>query len=413
MSDARTLALRVLRRVFDEGAYADRAFSGEAERAHVDARERALAMHLAFGAVQRRRTLDAALEEIAGRPVQRLERRLAHVLELGVFQILFADGIPPHAAVSESVELARREIGPRATGLVNAVLRRIASEGPEWYAALPEESADEAALRHSLPDWIAELWFDAYGAERARALCAAANRAPALSLWPNPLRDGEAVVAEWLREAAAEAVRDEATGVLRVAGPLDVAGSGAFTAGAVVPIARAAVLVAQRVGAAAGMQVLDLCAAPGGKTAVLAASGAQVTAVDAHPARAKALEATLRRLGVAAEVVVGDGRSYRGGPFDRILVDAPCSGLGVLAGRPDARWRRTPEDSDELALLQVDLVRHAHGLLAPSGELHFAVCTLNPQENEAIAPAAGLDAEDELRTWPDEGDDGFYAARLT
>jgi 16S rRNA (cytosine967-C5)-methyltransferase len=412
VSDARALALRVVRRVFDEGAYADRAFSGEAERARVDARERALAMHLAFGTVQRRRTLDAALEEIAGRPVQRLERRLAHVLQLGVFQILFADGIPPHAAVSESVELARREIGARATGLVNAVLRRIAGEGPGWYAALPDETPEEAALRHSLPDWIAELWFDAYGEGRARALCAAANRAPGISLWPNPLRDGEAAVEAWLREAGAEAVRDPATGALQVDAALDVGGAAAFTSGAVVPIARAAVLVALRVGAASGMRVLDLCAAPGGKTAVLAASGARVTAVDSHPARAKALEATLRRLGVQAEVVAADGRAYRGGPFDRILVDAPCSGLGVLAGRPDARWRRTSEDAANLAVLQLELVRRARELLAPGGELHFAVCTLNPEENEAVARAASLTAHDELHTWPDEGDDGFYAARL-
>ena len=160
------------------------------------------------------------------------------------------------------------------------------------------------------------------------------------------------------------------------------------------------------------MHVLDLCAAPGGKTAVLAATGARVTAVDAHPARAKALEATLRRLGAEADVVTADGRSYRGGPFERILVDAPCSGLGVLAGRPDARWRRTPDDVEELSALQVELVRHAAGLLAPDGQLHYAVCTLSPEENEAIAPAAGLVAHDELRTWPDEGDDGFYAAQL-
>ena len=412
MSDARTLALRVITRVFDEDAYADRAFTGEAEKAKVDARERALAMHLAFGTVQRRRTLDAALEEIASRSAQRLERRLAHVLRLGVFQILFADGIPPHAAVSESVELARRAIGPRATGLANAVLRRIAAEGPAWYAALPEDDAEEAALRHSLPDWIAETWFEAYGEERGRALCAAANRPPPLSLWPNPLLGGTPAVEGWLREAGAVGARDAATGVLRVDGPLDVAGSHAFASGAVVPIARAAVLIAQRVGAAPGMRVLDLCAAPGGKTAVLAASGAQVTAVDAHPGRAKALGATLRRLGADVEVVTADGRAYRGGPFDRILVDAPCSGLGVLAGRPDARWRRSEEDAEELAALQVELVTHAHTLLAPGGELHYAVCTLNPAENEAIAPAAGLTAHDELRTWPDEGDDGFYAARL-
>jgi 16S rRNA (cytosine967-C5)-methyltransferase len=409
---ARTLALRVITRVFDEGAYADRAFTGEAEKAKLDARDRALAMHLAFGTVQRRRTLDAALEEIASRPVQRLERRLAHVLQLGVFQILFAGGIPPHAAVSESVELARSVIGPRATGLTNAVLRRIAAEGPAWYAALPEGDPEEAALRHSLPDWIAELWFRAYGDERGKALCAAANRPPAVSLWSNPLLAGGPAVDAWLRESGAAAVRDYATGVLRVEGPLDVAGSHAFASGAVVPIARAAVLVAQRVGAQPGMRVLDLCAAPGGKTAVLAATGAQVTAVDVHPARAKALAGTLRRLGVEAEVVTADGRVYDGGPFERILVDAPCSGLGVLAGRPDARWRRTPEDAEELAALQAELVTHACELLAPGGELHYAVCTLNPQENEEIAPAAGLTAYDELRTWPDEGDDGFYAARL-
>ncbi len=413
MSGARTLALRVITRVLDEGAYADRAFSGEAEKANVDARDRALAMHLAFGTVQRRRTLDAALEELANRPVQRLERKLAHVLQLGVFQILFADGIPAHAAVSESVELARRAIGPRATGLTNAVLRKLAAEAPAWYAALPEDDAEEAALRHSLPDWIAELWFGAYGGERGRALCAAANRPPAVSLWPNPLIGDGAAVDAWLRDSGVAAQRDEATGVLRVEGPLDVAGSHAFASGAVVPIARAAVLVAQRVGAQPGMRVLDLCAAPGGKTAVLAATGAHVTAVDSHPGRAKALAATLRRLGVDAEVVTADGRAYAGGPFDRILVDAPCSGLGVLAGRPDARWRRTPEDAEELAALQVELVAHARGLLAPGGELHYAVCTLNPQENEDVAPAAGLAAHDELRTWPDEGDDGFYAARLT
>jgi 16S rRNA (cytosine967-C5)-methyltransferase len=293
------------------------------------------------------------------------------------------------------------------------VLRRIAAEGPAWYAALPEDEPEEAALRHSLPDWIAETWFEAYGAERARALCSASNDPPDVSLWPNPARDGEAVVAAWLRDGELQAVRDEQTGVLRVTGALDVAGSQAFTSGAVVPIARAAVLVAQRAGAAAGMRVLDLCAAPGGKTAVLAATGATVTAVDKHTARAKALEATLRRLGVSAEVVAADGRTFRGGPYDRILVDAPCSGLGVLAGRPDSRWRRTQEDVEELATLQVELVRHAATLLAPGGELHYAVCTLNPDENEATAEAAGMRADDELRTWPDEGDDGFYAARLT
>ena len=242
-------------------------------------------------------------------------------------------------------------------------------------------------------------------------MCAAANRPPALSLWPNPLLGGGAAVGAWLEEAGAVGVRDAATGVLRVEGPLDVAGSHAFASGAVVPIARAAVLVAQRVGAEPGMRVLDLCAAPGGKTAVLAATGAAVTAVDAHPGRAKALAATLRRLGVDAEVVTADGRSYRGGPFDRILVDAPCSGLGVLAGRPDARWRRSRRTRMSSRRCRPSWWRTPAGLLAPGGELHFAVCTLNPGER-GDRDRGRPGAHDELRTWPDEGDDGFYAARL-
>ena len=413
MSDARTLALRVLTRVFDEGAYADRAFSGEAERARVDARERALAMHLAFGAVQRRRTLDAALEEIAGRPVQRLERRLAHVLQLGVFQILFADGIPPHAAVSESVELARREIGPRATGLVNAVLRRIAREGPEWYAALPEDTPEEAALRHSLPDWIAELWFDAYGEERggrcarpptARPRCRSGRTrcATARPRW----RPGCARPAP--RPCAT--MRPECCGwPARSTSPARPPSRPARSSRSLAPPSWSPSGSARR----PGMRVLDLCAAPGGKTAVLAASGAQVTAVDAHPARAKALEATLRRLGVEAEVVTADGRTYRGGPFDRILVDAPCSGLGVLAGRPGralaphARGHGRPGDPANGAR------RPRPRPPDPTGSSTSPSARSTPKENEAIAPAAGLIAHDELRTWPDEGDDGFYAARLT
>ncbi len=245
MSDAARSRCASSRACFDEGAYADRAFTGEAEKAKVDARDRALAMHLAFGTVQRRRTLDAALEELAKRPVQRLERGLAHVLQLGVFQLLFADGIPPHAAVSESVELARRAIGPRATGLTNAVLRRIAAEGPEWYAALPEETPDEAALRHSLPDWIAELWFDAYGAERARALCAAANRAA------GALAVAEPAARRRARRGGVAATR-RARPPCATRRPACCASTARSTSparrpsrdGAVVPIARAAVLIA-------------------------------------------------------------------------------------------------------------------------------------------------------------------------
>ena len=174
-------------------------------------------------------------------------------------------------------------------------------------------------------------------------------------------------------------------------GPFDLAGSELYERGLVVAQSLSSIAVVEIVGAQAGERVLDLCAAPGGKTAGLAASGATVTAVESNPARASSLRTTLARLGAdAVEVVEGDGRAFAGGPFDAILVDAPCSGLGVLNGRPDSRWRRTPSDVEALAVLQAELLAHARELLAPGGRLVYAACTLSPDENERVPRAVGL-----------------------
>ena len=407
MSDAREVALAVIRRVFEQDAYADRALTSEVDRAGLDDRARALASHLALGTVQRRRTLDAALEQLASRPVKRLERMLAHALRLGAFQLLFADGIPPHAAVSETVELVRRRIGPRAVGIANAVLRRIAADGEDWLAALPEETAGECAIRHSLPDWVAELWFDAYGGEAARALSRLANDPPPLALRSNPLRAADGAVTAALAALEVPFHLDAETGSLVLDGPFDLMGSTLYRDGLVFAQALPSALAALRVGAEPGMRVLDLCAAPGGKTAILAASGAQVTAVERHSGRAIALRRTLERLGADVEVVNADGRGYRAdAPFDRILLDAPCTGLGVLAARADARWRRKPEDVAELGALQSQLLAHAQTQLSPGGKLLYSVCTLTPPENEGAVAGAGLEALDEQRA------EGFYTTEV-
>ncbi len=201
-----------------------------------------------------------------------------------------------------------------------------------------------------------------------------------------------------------------------VLGPFDLAGSELYERGLVVAQSLSSIAVVRIVDAQRGERVLDLCAAPGGKTAGLAASGAAVTAVESNPARAASLRTTLERLGAAdVEVIEGDGRAYRGGPFDAILVDAPCSGLGVLNGRPDSRWRRTPADVEALAVLQTELLAHAREQLAPGGRLIYAACTLSPDENERVPRAVGLTPASERRLWPGPGADGFYvrdASRL-
>jgi 16S rRNA (cytosine967-C5)-methyltransferase len=167
------------------------------------------------------------------------------------------------------------------------------------------------------------------------------------------------------------------------------------------------------VAAGGGERVFAPPPTPGGKTAGLAASGASVTAVESNPARAASLRATLDRLGAGeVEVIEGDGRAYEGAAFDAILVDAPCSGLGVLNGRPDSRWRRTPSDVEALAVLQTELLAHARELLAPAGRLVYAACTLSPDENERVPRAVGLLPLSERRLWPGPGADGFYVATL-
>ena len=186
--DARAVAYSVVRRSLDGGAYADRALDGEATRAGLDARQRAFASFLALGTVQHLRTLDAAIAAASERSVDRLERPLLHAIRLGTFQLLFAGSVPDRAAVSETVELVRSVVGQRATGFANAVLRKVAGDGPAWLAALPEDTPEAAGLRHSLPDWVCQLWFDAFGPARALELCRAANVPARSVLRPNPLR---------------------------------------------------------------------------------------------------------------------------------------------------------------------------------------------------------------------------------
>ncbi len=426
---ARRVAHAVLGRTFGDGAYTDRAFTAEAGRAGLEGRERAFAMRLAYGAVQRRDTLDHVVGRLAGRPPQELDPPVLDALRLGVFQLCFLDGVAAHAAVSQSVEL----IGGPARGLVNAVLRRAAREAPALVAALPDTTPEEAALRHSHPAWVARLWWEAFGADAARSLMAADNEPAETAVRVNALVATPSEVAAELGARPAEGVPEG----LVLGAPIDLAASPAFAAGRVMPQSRASMLVARTLGPRPGERVLDLCAAPGAKATHLAAlmeGGGEVVAVERDPGRARQLRETCARMHArSVRVVEGDARDPHGQDFDRVLVDPPCSGLGTLRGRPDLRWRATPEAAEELAALQHQILLAAARAVRPGGTIVYSTCTLNPAENEdvvadALAARGDLVAEDlqsdaslwkhptvanHLLLMPDrDGTDGFFIARL-
>ncbi len=384
IAPARAAAYEVVRRVFEEDAYADRAITAAVDG--LDARDRALAQRLAYGTVQMKRPLDFGIEQLGGRPVRKLDPPVRAALRLGAYQLALTDQAE-HAVVDDTVELVRAARLERAVPFTNAVMRRLARGLRGLVASLPE-----GPVKHSYPDWIAEIWTRDFGPAVALELMRAQNEPPDLEV------------------RAAEPVGE----------PTDV--PGAYVVDAVDlehmrPMSRASQLAALVVGAQDGERILDLCAAPGGKAMMLAGD---VTAVEVHPGRAQAMA---RNVGPNVRVVTADARELDETGFDRALVDAPCSGLGVLARRPDLRWRARP-----LPELQLELLSAAAARTRPGGTIVYSVCTLNADENEAVVDASGLEPVplDEwaqyahptrpefLLTLPHrDRTSGFFIARLT
>ena len=405
VSPARAAAFDVLRRVFEDDAYADRALRTAA--AGLDARDRALAQRLAYGAVQRVRTLDHVIEKLGRRRVPRLDPPVRAALRLGAYQLGYVDGVARYAAVNESVELVRRAGLERAVAFTNAVLRRLEQGIGPVLDSLGDDSATAAALRHSYPDWVAETWWRDLGAEDARALMRALN-------------DPAPTVVRLVRGAVEGIADTDVPGAWRV----ERVDERALAEGRIWPQSAASQLVGLAVGARESERTLDLCAAPGGKATMLAG---EVVAVEVNEGRARELTATIKRLGAAdVRVVVADGRDLP--PeltgFDRALVDAPCSGLGVLNRRPDLRWRAMP-----LPELQGELLRAAAERVRPGGRIVYSVCTINADEAEEVVDGSGLEVDptlgDEwplfrhprrpefLQTLPHvHGTAGFFVARL-
>jgi 16S rRNA (cytosine967-C5)-methyltransferase len=417
---ARDLALAALERV-DGGAYANLALPALLARSGLAPADRAAATDLVYGSLRLRAALDFALRPLSRQPLERLEPLVLRGLRLGAYELLFG-GTASHAAVAETVGAVARAGNRGQAGYVNAVLRRLAANPPAW----PDPATDPAGwatTRGSHPAWVVEEALARLGPDELVALVEADNTRPEVTLRATP---GRATRDQLLEELAAAGVAARPSPLSPDCLLLERGDPGELPAvrdGRAVVQDAASALVAPAVGVGPGDLVADLAAGPGGKAGHLAALGARVLALERQPGRARLVAETARRLGVTGRLhtVVGDGRHppLRPGAADAALVDAPCTNLGSLRRRPEARWRHHPDDLPGLVELQLGLLQAAADAVRPGGTVLYSVCTWTRAETDGVV-AELLDRRPDLRLeesrqlWPQrEGADGMFLARLS
>jgi 16S rRNA (cytosine967-C5)-methyltransferase len=440
LSVARECAYRVMRRVTEDDAFADRAFNGEAERYELTPRDRAFAQQLLYGTLQRRATLDYVLTALSARPVASIDPPLRDTLRLGLFQLLFLGGVPDHAAVEQTVELAKLERGG-GHRFANAVMRRATREAEGLVAELTPDSPADAAVLHSHPEWLVRMWWEALGREEALALLARDNETPESAVRANELVITREELRDVLLDLGVEStpVEDLPEGLVLEA-PFDAHGSLLFEAGALIPQSRASMLVSRVLDPQPGEAVLDLCAAPGAKSTHIAAlmrGRGRLVSVERNAGRCDSLQNNCKRMGAPwVEVRCEDAANFVGdheGGYDRVLLDPPCSDLGTLQSRPDARWRKHPDQIKQLTRIQEGLLEAAAEHVRPGGTLVYSTCTISPSENEDqvhnfLARHPEFEADDLAAELPEfkhqrtprflqllphvQGSDGFFIARL-
>lgn len=428
----RELALRILQRVELEGAFSNVALQAALARSDLPPGERELATELVLGVLRWRGRLDWTLQHRCDHDLADLPPAVRQTLRLGAYQLLFLRAVPGAVAVSSSVELAK-QYGHRGTAnLVNAVLRRVAREGE---APPPEEADQRAAVLQSHPLWLVRRWLHRWPQEEVWALCEANNTPPPAHLRVNTLRASPSAVAQRLQEAGLDVTPGALPESVRVRGSLGPRLALAEE-GWVVAQDEAAMVVAYAVDPKPGELVVDACAAPGGKATHLAAlmgDRGRVVACDVHPGKVQVLTRRAQVLGVTClEARRCDARKLDVRGADRVLVDAPCTGLGVVRRRPEIRWRVQPEHLPKAAALQREILEGASHAVREGGVLVYSVCSTEPEEGEQVVewllssgrfvrdpfavPWAGgtLQAPDgTLRLWPHRhGTDGYFVARL-
>jgi len=438
ISPARELAFQVLRRVIAQGGRAtDLLASSRVER--LSERDRRLAYELVLGVLRWQRLLDHLIAHYGRRQPERLDEPIRIALHLGLYQLRFLGRIPPYAAVSEAVALVKHYGPAWGAGLVNAILRRAASALDDRPWEKIADPIERASVEWSHPVWLVRKWVEDFGVEEALALLRANNHAPPVAIRLNPLA---APAEEITRALAREGIEIEPSpyvpGAYRVRSGSLLPRLEAWQRGWIYIQDEASQLIAHLVAPRPGMRILELCAAPGGKTTHLAAlmeNRGMIVAGDRHPSRLRQLKLLTERLRVqiAHPVVFDGGRPLPLLPtavFERVLLDAPCSGTGTLRRHPEIKWRLTPEEIQRMAEQQKALLEEAARWVAPGGWLIYATCSVEREENEdvidaflasrhefrLVVPSVAEPFRTEaryIRTFPHRhGMDGFFAAVL-
>lgn len=440
-SNSRQLAFNALRNIYRRGAYADIALNRALRQTTVKPEDRGLVTELVYGTVRRQRSLDALIDQIGTKKARQQHPDLRVILHLGLYQLRYLTQIPAAAAVNTSVQLAKENGLKRLAGVANGLLRqyeRLAAQGNDPLT-LPQDSVERLGILHSFPDWIIENWLEQIGTEETEQLCQWFNQSPAVDLRVNPLKQTVDGVEAALAEAGLAVARvPHLPQALRLTGKnRSIEQLPGFKEGWWTVQDSSAQLVTHLLAPQPDEVVIDACAAPGGKTthiAELMGDRGTIWAYDRAEARLARLRENAQRLGLHSITIrTGDSRCLS--KFDqiaaRVLVDAPCSGLGTLGKRPDIRWRQTPLKGEELARLQGELLEKAATWVKPGGILVYATCTLNPLENEAvirsflnrqpnwqIVPpsdpgAAFAEPSGLIKVWPHRYDmDGFFMVKL-
>ena len=429
--DARSIAYQVLCRV-EEGAYSDLALDKALVAVpDLDSRERGLATELVYGVLRRRGNLDYILSAYCRQPVAQLEAQALCLLRLGLYQLFYLDKVPQHAAVHSTVELARQMGLERVTGLVNGILRSCVRE-PQKVRWPQAQKNPVAWLTHqfSLPQWLAARWIREFGVEEAGKLATSLLQVPPTTLRVNTLKItcDEFIAQLAALDIVASPTRFAPEGVVIEHGQLRSLPDSAAELYQIQD--EASMLIAHLVQPQAGERVLDVCSAPGGKTthlAALANNQAEITALDLHEKRLAMVGKSAQRLGCTSIStqqwdMTQPCNLFDLGSFDRVLVDAPCSGLGVLRRNPEIRWRRTEEDVLRLAQLQGEILTNAAKLVAPGGLLVYSLCTTTVEESGAVvgkflSTHGDFSAEDfrlqEMDSWQELFDDQGRLCTLT